>query len=306
MDVLRVKLGPQVADAMKTFTVHERNDAPLQAGKSRFPVLLFVPGLSWLASDYSVMIDDLVSHGYIVVGISPSGFSEPVEFPDGRVVRRTLAVGEKVGTDQSIVWDDAVFSLRKIRDMNVGGFLRGRLDTKRIGAFGHSLGGTTSLVVAARDTTVRAAINIDGDPMGDVRAARPRQPLLLISSEPPAVDTVNSTMPRERMVLVQQGIERSEKRRTDDWNAIASESVSARRVFIQGSQHLNFEDAALASGLVTDKQARWMKFGTIEPERALTQLVSLVRAFFDASLASSYKPNSFPTGSAKAANAPML
>ena len=84
---------------------------------------------------------------------------------------------------------------------------------------------------------------------------------------------------------MRQGLERSEKRRTDDWNAIASESVSARRIVIPGAHHLNFVDAALASPVLADKAARWMKFGTIDPERALSTLALAVRTFFDQTLA---------------------
>jgi dienelactone hydrolase len=284
IEVLRGRFGPEVASAMKSFAVRERTDAPVLAGRSQFPVLLFVPGLSWLASDYSVVIDDLVSHGYVVVGISPAGFSDPVVFPDGRIVHQSLGRGEKIGTDQSIAHDDALFSVRQIRRMNEAGSLRGRIDTQRIGAFGHSLGGTTALVAASRDTSIRAAINIDGDPMGSVREARPRQPLLLISSESPTIDEAPSNPSAEHMELVRQGLERSEKRRTDDWNAMSSQSVSARRVIIPGAHHLNFVDAALASRLLSDKTVRWMKFGTIEPEQALATLSSMVRTFFDQSL----------------------
>ena len=283
-DVLRARFGPEFASAMKTFSVRERTDAPVLAGSSQFPVLLFVPGLSWLASDYSVMIDDLVSHGYVVVGISPTGFSDPVEFPDGRIVHQSLGRGERVGTDQSIVQDDPLFSIHQIQRMNEAGFLRARIDTHKIGAFGHSLGGTTALVVAARDSLIRAAINIDGDPMGNVREARPRQPILLISSESPTVDEAPSNPSPQHTELVRQGLERSEKRRIDDWNAISSQSISARRIIMPGAHHLNFVDAALASPLLTEKAARWMKFGTIEPERALTALSSTVRTFFDQSL----------------------
>jgi pimeloyl-ACP methyl ester carboxylesterase len=268
---------------MKMFTVHERTDAPVKADRSSFPVLLFVPGLSWLASDYSVMIGDLVSHGYVVIGISPTGFSDPVELADGRMVRRSLGIGDRIGTEQSYEQDDATFALKKIREMNDAGFLRARLEVQHIGVFGHSIGGTTALVAAARDSTVRAAINIDGDPMGDVLAVRPRQPILLVSSESPTMDEAPPRPSPQQMGLVRQGLERSEKRRSDDWAAISSESVSASRISVLGAHHLNFEDAALASGLLTDKAARWMKFGSIEPERGLETLALVVRTFFDQS-----------------------
>jgi len=79
---------------------------------------------------------------------------------------------------------------------------------------------------------------------------------------------------------VRQGLERSEQRRTDDWTSISSGSSAANRIRIPGAQHLNFTDAALAADGATAEQ-RWMKFGPVEPARALTMTAELVRAFFD-------------------------
>ena len=167
------------------------------------------------------------------------------------------------------------------RDLDSHGFLRGRIDLGRIGAFGHSIGGVTSLVLAARDTGVRAAINIDGDVMGDAREVRPHQPLLLISSDLPKMDESPTDWSPKRLELFHQGLERSEKRRTDEWTNLSSQSVSAHRVRIIGAMHLNFTDAALASGHAQSLEARWMKFGSIDAERGLTITSNLVRSFFD-------------------------
>lgn len=281
LEALKTKLGPDIAKAMSEFAVHAQTNAPLLAGTSRLPVLLFTPGLSWLATDYSVLLEDIASHGYIVVGYSPAGFSDPVVFPDGRVVGRSLGNGASIGTDQSYINDDAFFVLREIRDLDNHGFLRGRIDLGRIGAFGHSIGGVTSFVLAARDTAVRAAINIDGDVMGDARDVRPHQPLLLISSDMPKMDESPPDWSPKRLELFHQGLERSEKRRTDEWTNLSSQSVSAHRVRIIGAMHLNFTDAALASVNAQSREARWMKFGSIDAERGLTITSNLVRSFFD-------------------------
>ncbi|HJQ54952.1 MAG TPA: hypothetical protein VJ825_14025 [Gemmatimonadaceae bacterium] len=281
LETLKTKLGPEIASAMKAFDVHAHTNAPLLGGTSRLPVLLFTPGLSWLATDYSVLVEDLASHGYIVVGISPVGFSDPVVFPDGRVTGRSLGNGASIGTDQSYIADDAVFVLRAIRDLDRNGFLRDRIDLGRVGAFGHSIGGAMSVVLAARDTAVRAAINIDGDVMGDARDARPHQPLLFINSDTPTTDESPSNWPPKRVELFHQGLERSEKRRADEWTNTSSQSVSPHRVKIIGARHLNFTDAALASDRAISREARWMKFGSIDPGRALTITSELVRSFFD-------------------------
>jgi pimeloyl-ACP methyl ester carboxylesterase len=285
-EALRTKLGAGVAAAMRTFRVSARTDAPLLSGASRLPVLLFTPGLGWLSGDYSVLVEDLASHGYVVVGIDSPGFGEVVLMPDGREVRRTLGMGEKVATDQAHVHADALFALGRIRalDGDAGSPLIGRLDLGRIGTFGHSLGGTTAFVAAARDSMVRAAINIDGDPMGEVLEVRPRQPLLLISSETPSIDEAPPSPSAEHRELTRQGLERSEKRRTTDWLNISSQAAEAYRIRIFGARHLNFPDAALASAAITTPEQRWMRVGSIAGERGLRITADLVREFFDHTL----------------------
>src|SRR4029078_13200999 len=133
LEALQTKLGSDIASAMKDFTVHAHTGAPLLIGTSRLPVLLFTPGLSWLATDYSVLLEDLASHGYVVVGYSPTGFSDPVTFPDGRVVRRSLGNGASIASDQSYINDDAGFVMRKIPALDRYGFLHDRIDLSRIG-----------------------------------------------------------------------------------------------------------------------------------------------------------------------------
>jgi pimeloyl-ACP methyl ester carboxylesterase len=287
LEMLEKKFGAEVGAAMRTFRVHARTDAPLSEARDRLPVVLFTPGLGWVATDYSVLLEDLASHGYIVVGLSPTGFADVVRFPDGRDVRRTLGVGASVGVDQVHVHEDALFALQQIErlDDEVGSFLRGRLDLTRIGALGHSIGGTTAHVAAARDPAVRAAINIDGDPMGAVLDVRPRQPLLLISSEAPLIEEAQHHPSAEHMERVRQGLERSELRRTNDWTRMSEASVSAYRLRIAGTRHLNFEDVAIAADRLLKPSERWMRVGQIDGARGLTVAAALVRGFFDHTLA---------------------
>jgi pimeloyl-ACP methyl ester carboxylesterase len=283
IETLTPKLGPAVARAAGPLKVHARIAAPWQASASRRPVLLFTPGLGWLASDYSVLLEDLASHGYVVVGLASPGFADVVRFADGREVVRTLGIGEKIGTDQAIVHADAAFVLRRLRTLadDPHNLLHDRIDLERIGVFGHSLGGTTALMLAARDSTVHAAVNIDGDPMGDVVGIAPRQPLLLISSESPTIAEAPPGIPADRLELMRQGLERSEQRRTNDWLHNSASARRAYRVRVLGTHHLNFEDAALASAWLTTPKERWMRVGPIDGARGLAVTAEVVRAFFD-------------------------
>jgi dienelactone hydrolase len=283
IETLTAKLGPAVARAAGSLKVHARIAVPRQASASSYPVLLFTPGLGWLASDYSVLLEDLASHGYVVVGLASPGFADVVRFDDGREVLRTLGIGEKIGTDQAIVHADAAFVLRRLRELAADhdNLLHGRVDLTRIGVLGHSLGGTTALMLAARDTTVRAAVNIDGDPMGDVVGITPKQPLLLLSSESPTIAEAPPGVSSEHMELVRQGLERSELRRTNDWLRNSADSRMAYRVRVLGTHHLNFEDAALFSSWLATPKERWMRVGSIDGARGLAVTAEVVRTFFD-------------------------
>jgi dienelactone hydrolase len=286
IETLTTKLGPAVARAAGSLKVHARNAAPWQASASPHPVLLFTPGLGWLPSDYSVLLEELASHGYVVVGLASPGFADVVHFADGRDVVRTLGIGEKIGTEQAIVHADAAYVLRRLRAMaeDSDNLLHSRVDPTKIGVFGHSLGGTTALMLAARDSTVRAAVNIDGDPMGDVVGITPHQPLLLVSSESPTIAEAPPGLSSEHMELVRQGLERSEQRRTNDWLRISADARSAYRVRVLGTRHLDFEDAALFSSWLVTPKERWMKVGPIGGARSLAVTAQVVRAFFDATL----------------------
>ena len=286
IETLTAKLGPAVARAAGSLKIHARNAAPWQARASHRPVLIFTPGLGWLPSDYSVLLEDLASHGYVIVGLASPGFADVVRFADGREVVRTLGIGEKIGTDQAIVHADAAFVLGHLRALAADSHdpLHDHMDFTRIGAFGHSLGGTTAMVLAARDSTIRAAVNIDGDPMGDVAGIAPKQPLLLLSSESPTIAEAPPGNSSEHMELVRQGLERSEVRRTNDWLRNSAAARHAYRVRVLGTHHLNFEDAALFSSWLTTPKERWMKVGPIDGARGLAVTADVVRAFFDVTL----------------------
>jgi pimeloyl-ACP methyl ester carboxylesterase len=286
IETLTSKLGPDVARAAATLRVHARADAPFSKEAAKRPVLLFAPGLGWLASDYSVLLEDLASHGYVVVGLASPGFADVVCYGDGREAVRTLGIGEKIAADQAYVHADAAFVLGRVRALadDPGSFLYHEIDLGRIGALGHSLGGTTALMLAARDSVVRAAVNIDGDPMGDVVGITPSQPLLLLSSESPTIAESPANPSAEHQELVRQGLERSERRRTNDWLRISSQAREAHRVRILGARHLNFEDAALASSWLVTPKERWMRVGPIDGARGLAVTAQVVRAFFDVTL----------------------
>lgn len=280
------KIGAAAAERMRTIRVHAASGAAWDPAVGRAPVLLFVPGNGWLPTDYSSLLEELASHGYVVIGITPTGLADVTRFADGRTVTKVLGNGGAIGVDQVHAHRDMLHVLASLRSMDADAAspLGGHLDLARIGTFGHSLGGTAALVAAARDTAVRAALNLDGDPMGDVVHVRPRQPILFVSHELPEMSEAPPAPDSAWTVLTRQGILRSEARRTGEWAAIASEAAWARRIRLLGFRHLDFTDATLASPLIVGPRLRWMRWGPIEGTRALRLASAVTRAFFDEAL----------------------
>jgi len=157
-------------DFMRTNAV---NGAPVAIGS--FPLVLFSPGYGFSAEIYQVFAEQLASCGYIVAAVHSPGINglvtsdgEPYETPSD-----IPGSGEE-SKQISIVLNDYVVGdlqavLAQIKD---GRALPSRqlakaIDLTRIGAFGHSFGGSAAVRLAGKNPEVRAAVNMDGIIWGD-------------------------------------------------------------------------------------------------------------------------------------------
>ena len=60
--------------------------APVADNASRYPVLIYLTGLGGFRSASTFQIEELVSHGYVVVGLDQPGGAAMVRYPDGRQI----------------------------------------------------------------------------------------------------------------------------------------------------------------------------------------------------------------------------
>lgn len=54
-------------------------------GRGRAPEEVTLPGMGRIPAHCTMFPEDLVSFGYLVAGVTPTGSSRPVVFPDGHV-----------------------------------------------------------------------------------------------------------------------------------------------------------------------------------------------------------------------------
>jgi hypothetical protein len=154
---------------------HVRQGAPVCRSEHEYPVVVFSPGSPIQRERGTILVEDLASHGYIVVTISHTYEANAVEFPDGRVelsrpedpnnVAPNILVSIRRADIQSVI--DKLTELAggdnpdaEQRPLPVG--LPRSLDMTKIGIFGDSFGGATVAQAMANDVRIIAGINLDG------------------------------------------------------------------------------------------------------------------------------------------------
>ena len=189
---------------------------PIASGSERFPVITFSPGLGIPTVAYTTLIQEIVSHGYVIAAIEPTYEAPVVIFPDGRLIAslpqadgRHLPSPPDESRDQFIKrmhifdephinrWaDDIRFAVDQIALLNKGKTTEapfaGRLDLQNIAAWGHSFGGRAAPRACQIDGRIKACLNADGlGPDGPIFVfegeALPAQPFLWmeVHHEPP-------------------------------------------------------------------------------------------------------------------------
>ena len=160
---------------------HTQENAPIAKSPKAFPVVIFSHGLGGSSFEYTALIEDLVSRGYVVASIEHTYTAMAVVFPDGRIVthrrdptppgltpaQRFQHMMDSSGIEINQGAGDVLFVLNKLETLNRNGEksfpLGGRLDLTRIAAAGHSAGGGYASRACQLEARLRACISLDGE-----------------------------------------------------------------------------------------------------------------------------------------------
>ena len=150
---------------VKTNTYY--NAKPLN---EKFPLILFSHGLGGYKTQNLINIETLVSQGYIVVAPDHTYDATITIFEDKTTVEFEAGLPEDVSPED--FWKnrlpqintrsaDMSFIIDKLQTMK-DYTLYNSIDFDKIGIFGHSFGGATSVVSSWNDTRISACLNLDG------------------------------------------------------------------------------------------------------------------------------------------------
>ena len=256
-------------------------DAPIAKKPARFPVLLYQPGGGMARFTGTFATEQLASYGYVVVSCDHAGFDSTVLFPDGYpfMADRLLAPAPtgKLEDDAPKNWDwlrnsifptwtaDASFTLDQIEalDRTPGQRFHHRLDLSRIGIFGWSFGGATSLQMSKDDRRIKAAVDQDGQLFGDVAEKGTTKPIMLMHHG--LVDKAPN--PAEQTALAKLMHEVDEQNRS-----LLDHSTGDRyEVTVANTQHGHFSDLLLA----------YPPKDQLDPRRAHEIILAYTLAFFE-------------------------
>jgi predicted dienelactone hydrolase len=174
---------------------HALQSPRVSTERSRWPVLLFSPGLSVPREQYTALVTDLASRGYVVVAVSYPYESAVSVLANGQVVGQTVhpdVMGPPPHPEVQRLIDirtaDSSFVLDQLSHLarlDPASPLVGRLDLRHVGFVGHSIGGATAVQVLASDPRFNVGVDLDGKLFGAERTAHLEQPFLWIQSDGP-------------------------------------------------------------------------------------------------------------------------
>ncbi|KAI3325994.1 Alpha/Beta hydrolase protein [Xylariaceae sp. AK1471] len=233
------------------------------------PLILLGPGLGTSRLFYSDMAEDLASHGWNVVTVDHTYDSCIVEFPDGRVVYPSdspVAANATLEQYLDIRVKDLKFVLDSLANSSVTSRIPGLgrassgLKTKKVGCFGHSFGGASSLQLIHDDKRCVVGANLDGGLFGSVIQEGTDVPFLFFGRP-------------------------DHNRHTDDTWAAAWTNLRGfkREYIVNGTTHGDFSDLPIYRDLLGDQfpEALAQSLGNITGARILDIETTFVGALFD-------------------------
>ena len=251
-------------------------DSTVTTADEGFPIIIFSHGWDGYAAQNSSQVLELVSHGYVVVGMQHTYGAVVTVFDDGTVAKNNPsalpsgAPDDEYETAAKLLGNqwagDISYALDFLSTINtsVRSPFGGKLDLTRIGVYGHSTGGGAAIQFCGTDTRCKALLGMDP-------FMRP------VSNE---IQKSGITQPTFFMFSQKWRDDLSSKNNQIFTPFYAKLSDTYGAVYIEGTAHYDFSDTPLMSPVAAQIGLK----GPIKAERVISILNDYLLSFFDATL----------------------
>jgi predicted dienelactone hydrolase len=304
-----ISIPPFLLSHLQHIHSHSYKDVSVAKAQAKYPVLLFSHGLTGFRNQNTFQVEELASHGYIVVGIDHPYDAAAVVYPDQSVISLKLESlsGFDSYVDKSKIWlEDSQFVLDSLTALSASSELTNspnltnqskhatshqaitdtasnelkqltaHMDMSQIGALGHSFGGATAVQLLMTDSRIKVAVNMDGVLYGQpVPQQGLSKPYLQMNAEQ-SIDDEWFTQSLDQAVKTTGRSKESYEQfwaESKDRRKKATSGADAYSIMINHANHMSFTDFYLYSPLLHPKKA---------PPKSVHQSINqLSLAFFD-------------------------
>jgi dienelactone hydrolase len=236
----------------------------------RFPVVIFSPGIISTRLNHNIMAQYLASEGYCVVTIDHPYDAALVEYPDKTIITSVVPPNFNASNDNQFLPErekDVALVRRQLSDSKVVAKLlpgaKHGLNTTNAALYGHSYGGTTSILVLSKEKDIVGALNMDGSQYGDL--SNICNPAFLFGTGKPFThSSENDTTWGETWKHIEK------------WG---------REMVLDGTRHSAFTDSAFLIKLISYTPSENFKkaiedaIGTLDGKRSFIIISECVKAF---------------------------
>lgn len=181
------------AGSLSSLTSTLQRDAPFlhgHTGKSKYPTLLFGPGGAGPSTECNaILLSDLASHGYTVIGLDHPYEEVWIRYPNGTGIPGLPLEYPWTLEEYLAVYDQRLEDTRVFLEKfpAIVKHLKAPINTTHVGTFGHSLGGAAAIESLFDGDIVKSGIDLDGTLFGrpavDGPEADTGKPSLLLGFE---------------------------------------------------------------------------------------------------------------------------
>lgn len=266
---------------------------------TKVPLTLFSHGAFGVRMSNTSTYENLASNGYVVCAIDHPYHAVATIDVEGKFTLGSDAFkNEVIQANQDVYipeeelaiyrkWldvrmSDIAFVLDFIKEKAIdlqADIVFDKIDTNKIGLFGHSLGGAASAQLGRTRHDIDAVINLDGTMLGEYIGLENDQPILDPTPYPIAILNFYSQD-------VQDYIDANPEFNYPN-KEISKTSDSAFEVTITGSNHMSYTDLPLFSPILSDLLSGVSgssSKATVDPRECIETTNELILRFFDAYL----------------------